>query len=155
MNRIISCTGALASALFLGLVAGTAAHASDTYVNLSVGGQLQPGVYGAVNIGNAPPPPVVYARPIIAVPQPVTVVAPPPAYLYVPPGHQKHWGKHCARYNACGRPVYFVNVDSRGRYVQPRGPRPQYHEAYRDDRGHGGPHDHGHGHGKGHDKHRD
>jgi hypothetical protein len=29
-------------------------------------------------------------------------------YLYVPPGHQKHWAKHCASYAACGQPVYFV-----------------------------------------------
>jgi hypothetical protein len=31
-----------------------------------------------------------------------------PVYLYVPPGHQKNWAKHCSRYDACGRPVYFV-----------------------------------------------
>ncbi len=27
------------------------------------------------------------------------------------PGHEKHWRKHCAQYNACGRPVYFVRDD--------------------------------------------
>ena len=31
-----------------------------------------------------------------------------PLSLYVPPGHQKNWGKYCGRYNACGQPVYFV-----------------------------------------------
>ena len=25
-----------------------------------------------------------------------------------PPGHEKHWNKHCHEYGACGRPVYFV-----------------------------------------------
>ena len=34
-----------------------------------------------------------------------------PIYLRVPPGHEKHWGKHCARYGACGRPVHFVRED--------------------------------------------
>ena len=29
-------------------------------------------------------------------------------FLYLPPGHAKNWKKHCHRYNACGRPVYFV-----------------------------------------------
>jgi hypothetical protein len=29
-------------------------------------------------------------------------------YLYVPPGHAKDWSKHCGKYNACARPVYFV-----------------------------------------------
>jgi len=31
-----------------------------------------------------------------------------PIYLHVPPGHARHWARHCAQYNACGRPVYFV-----------------------------------------------
>jgi hypothetical protein len=34
-----------------------------------------------------------------------------PVYLRVPPGHAKNWAKHCARYGACGRPVYFVSDD--------------------------------------------
>ena len=24
---------------------------------------------------------------------------------------RRHWRKHCARYDACGRPVYFVQED--------------------------------------------
>ena len=31
-----------------------------------------------------------------------------PIYLHVPPGHEKKWRKHCREYDACGRPVYFV-----------------------------------------------
>ena len=60
-----------------------------------------------------------------------------PVYLWVPPGHQKNWRKHCARYQACGMPVYFVQdgwyqrevVGGRG---EPKGKG------------------RGHGHGKGH-----
>ena len=67
----------------------------------------QPGVYGRVDFGNLPPPPVVIAEPILVAP-PRVVVQQAPMYLYVPPGHQKHWAKHCHRYHACGHPVYFV-----------------------------------------------
>ena len=84
-----------------------AAQAADTDVRVIISSDVRPGVYGRVEIGSAPPPPVVYAQPVIAVrpPQPVAVQ---PLYLHVPPGHAKHWAKHCARYNACGVPVYFV-----------------------------------------------
>lgn len=90
-------------------VAGAALLASAqaaTSVGVSVS-VVQPGVYGRIDIGSAPPPAVIYPRPVIYAPPPVAV-APAPVYLYVPPGHRKHWGKHCARYDACGVPVYFV-----------------------------------------------
>ena len=32
-----------------------------------------------------------------------------PLYVRVPPGHAKQWEKHCAKYRACDRPVYFVD----------------------------------------------
>jgi hypothetical protein len=91
--------------LLLVAAAATAAQAQPS-VGVSVDIR-QPGVYGRIEIGNLPPPPVVYARPVIIVPAPVAVQQ-PPLYLYVPPGHQKNWAKHCARYSACGQPVYFV-----------------------------------------------
>ena len=81
------------------------ALAADAQVNVIVQGQVAPGVYGRVEIGNAPPPPVVYAEPRIVV-RPATL--PPPVYLHVPPGHAKNWKKHCKKYDACGQPVYFV-----------------------------------------------
>ena len=72
-------------------------------------GEIAPGVYGRVEIGSAPPPPVVYEQPRIIV-QPKTPPATPvqPIYLHVPPGHAKNWKKHCKKYDACGQPVYFV-----------------------------------------------
>lgn len=88
-------------------LAGLHAAAGEPVVQVSVGGQISPGVYGRVDFGNAPPPPVVYAQPMVVVrqPQPVAVQ---PVYLHVPPGHAKKWSKHCHRYNACAQPVYFV-----------------------------------------------
>lgn len=89
------------------LVQGIAsAHASDINVGVSVSGQVAPGVYGRVDIGNAPPP-VVYAQPVI-IARPARPVAVAPVYMHVPPGHAKKWDKHCHKYNACGVPVYFV-----------------------------------------------
>ena len=91
------------------LIAGALASGgavAQTSVGVSIGIN-QPGVYGRIDIGNYPPPVLVYPQPVIIAPAPV-VVQRQPIYLYVPPGHQKKWGKHCARYNACGQPVYFV-----------------------------------------------
>ncbi|HSD60975.1 MAG TPA: hypothetical protein VLC55_08985 [Burkholderiales bacterium] len=67
----------------------------------------QPGFYGRIDVGNFPPPVLVYPEPVVIRPVPVGVVY-EPIYLHVPPGHAKHWSKHCRKYNACGRPVYFV-----------------------------------------------
>jgi uncharacterized protein YcfJ len=87
------------------MVVSTSALATDVGVSISAG---QPGFYGRIDIGSVPQPPrLVYAQPIVIQPARVAVVQ-PPLYLHVPPGHAKHWAKHCARYNACGQPVYFV-----------------------------------------------
>ena len=78
-------------------------------VNVIVNGEISPGVYGRVEIGNgAPPPPVYYPRPVVIVRPPPRAVVVEPIYLHVPPGHAKHWSRHCREYDACGRPVYFV-----------------------------------------------
>lgn len=83
---------------------------SDVDVGVGVGITInQPGVYGRIEIG-AQPPPVLYPQPVI-IQRPAVVVQQAPLYLYVPPGHAKHWDKHCSRYNACARPVYFVQED--------------------------------------------
>jgi hypothetical protein len=87
--------------------ASLSAHAGTPIINLSIGGEISPGVYGQVQFGNGPPPPLLYAKPTIISRQPPNAVL-EPLYLHVPPGHAKHWAKHCREYNACGRPVYFV-----------------------------------------------
>jgi hypothetical protein len=128
--------------LLLGFVASALVPAfAQTNVGVSIGIN-QPGVYGRVDIGNFPQPRIVYPQPIVIVQSPVAIQQ-QPIYLYVPPGHQKKWSKHCARYNACGQPVYFVREDwVRERYEE--------HHDHDEDHGHGK----GRGHGKG-NKHRD
>jgi hypothetical protein len=104
----------------LALVAASSSARAGVEVGVGVTIR-EPGVYGRIEIGTgAPPPPVVYRRPVV-IQQPVVVVAQPepPLYLYVPPGHAKKWGKHCHKYDACGRPVYFVKEEwVQARYVE-------------------------------------
>lgn len=122
-------------------LAAVSAQAAEPYVNVTVGGVLRPGVYGRIEVGNAPPPPIYSPQPVI-ITQPV-VIAPAPAqpvYLYVPNGHQKKWEKHCYKYNACGQPVYFVNM------AQYQGERRGRDDDERE---------HGEDHGKGKHKHKD
>jgi hypothetical protein len=122
MNRTL-CV-ALLSAL------ATPAFSADVGVSISVG---QPGFYGQIDIGNVPRPPVVYAQPVVVAPSP-EYVSVQPIYLHVPPGHEKHWGKHCAEYHACGRPVYFVRDDW---YNNEYAPHYRHDGGYHDDHGHG------------------
>jgi hypothetical protein len=134
------------------LIASSTALATDVGVSVSV---AQPGFYGRIDIGSFPHPEVVYARPVVVHPAPVGVVY-QPVYMHVPPGHAKHWSKHCHKYNACGRPVYFVKERW---YNDVYIPHQQAHSAqYARQHGekHGGKQDNGykggkHGHGKGHD----
>jgi hypothetical protein len=90
--------------LLLCMAALTQASAADVGVSVNIS---QPGFYGRIDIGRVPGPTVIYPQPIIIEQHPVTVVR-QPIYLRVPPGHEKNWGTHCRRYNACGQPVYFV-----------------------------------------------
>lgn len=115
MKRML---GAIALAVTI-----TPAFAADVGVSVTIG---QPGFYGTIEIGDYPRPRVIYAEPKIIRRAPMQVVE--PIYMRVPPGHARNWRKHCGKYDACGRPVYFVQ-DSwyNNVYV------PHYHERSRGD----------------------
>lgn len=100
MKLFISAAAAIAA---LGL--GPAAQATDVGVSIAIS---QPGVYGRIDIGSFPQPLVILPQPVIIL-RPVVVQPVQPVYMWVPPGHRKKWSKHCADYNACGVPVYFVD----------------------------------------------
>lgn len=143
------------AALLLGLSLSGLAQAVDVDVNIHLG---QPGYYGRIDIGDFGRPPLIYREPVII--QPVTVRR-EPVYLHVPPGHAKNWRKHCAKYNACGERVYFVQNSWYEREYVPRYQAAhQHHDKYEDrhhddhkkykdkpSKEHKG---HGKGHGKGH-----
>ncbi|HSD37552.1 MAG TPA: hypothetical protein VLC92_08575 [Rhodocyclaceae bacterium] len=115
-------------------------------------------IYGHIDIGGLPRPPVLVVPTPVIIDRGPVVVEREPVYLHVPPGHRKHWSKHCREYDACGERVYFVQDQWYERVYVPererRGP-PRGH----DDRGYekryehytvgpSGPsgHDRGHGH---------
>lgn len=126
-------------AVFAALVLTTSpARATNVGIGVTISGEIQPGVYGRIDIGNRPPPVVVYPQPVVIVPGQGVAR---PLYLHVPPGHAKNWRKHCRKYDACGVPVYFVRSAEYDGYDTRRG-------RGDDDQGRG----HGNGHGKGRDK---
>jgi hypothetical protein len=105
-------------------------------VGATISGEIVPGVYGRIDIGHAPPPRLIYAQPVIIRP---THVHYEPLYLYVPPGHAKKWSKHCVRYNACNRPVYFVQEPARH-----SGGHEDHHDERKSYKNKGKGKDHGH-----------
>ena len=159
--------------LVLAAVLLSAATAAVAQVSVTIG---QPGYYGRIDVGDYPAPQLLYPQPII-VQRPSHYVG-RPIYLRVPPGHAKHWSKHCRKYNACNQEVYFVqdswyNNQYVPRYRQQHGDhgRPDYrdrdrHDDRRDDRhddrrdkhdnkpgkghGNGNGNGNGNGHGNGH-----
>jgi len=108
----------IAATLFAFCAIGTVGSATaQPSVGVSIGIN-QPGVYGRIDIGDAPRPALVYAEPVLIMP-PRVVVQQAPIYLYVPPTHQQNWRRYCGSYNACGQPVYFVRDQwVRERYEQ-------------------------------------
>src|SRR5689334_25281233 len=102
MNRAY-CLGMLAA---LSIGATTVARA-DVDISVAIKGEIAPGVYGRVDLGGRPPPPVVYAKPVV-IEQPPPHVVMEPLYLHVPPEHARAWRLHCREYHACNRQVYFV-----------------------------------------------
>ena len=133
------------------------ARAQNVSVGVTITGEVVPGVYGQVVLGNRPPPPLVYAQPMIAEPVAVVQAVPvEPLYLHVPPGHAKHWRKHCHEYHACNRPVYFVRSAeyepgfNMGRW------RAEHEHGHHGEHEHGDRGDHEHGDRDDHEReHRD
>lgn len=114
----------LLAAAMLAAVA-TPAIATDVGVSISIG---QPGFYGRIDLGDFPPPRVIYRQPVIV--ERIQVER-PPIYLRVPPGHAKNWKKHCYSYHACDERVFFVRDDW---YTHEYVPRYRERHEYREDR---------------------
>lgn len=97
--------------LLLAVTGCAAAWAQDRgrWTNVTQGGALRPGVYGRIAVQGTPPP-VVNTTPV-TVQRVTSDRRAAPVYLYVPPGQLRRWPEHCAKWDACARPVYFVRVD--------------------------------------------
>ena len=124
-----------------GVWASLPAYADDLGISVVLEGEVAPGVYGRVELSKDSHPDLYYPQPVVIVKEP-RYSKYKPVYLHVPPGHAKNWGKHCKKYHACERPVYFIKSA-------------EYEESYRRE------HEHDHEHkkskgkekGKKHDKH--
>jgi hypothetical protein len=79
----------LFAAALIGAGLLASAGAANAAVAVTIG---EPGFSGSIDLGGGAP--VAYGG--------------GPLYLRVAPGHERRWGYYCRRYNACGRPVYFV-----------------------------------------------
>ena len=104
------------AALLLGLSLGALTAQAQVYIGASVNGVLVPGVFGRVDIGSLGGTPPLYSA------QPVYVQRVPraaPVYIYAAPHERADWRRYCGRYDACGAPVYFVNVGNDGRWARP------------------------------------
>src|SRR5688500_2014011 len=97
-SATFAATGAAAGILLAGF--GGAALAADVTVNIG-----DPGYYGRLDLGDAP-------KPVLVTPSPIIIekerVVQEPTYIYVPAVQRNDWAQYCGRYEACGRPVYFV-----------------------------------------------
>jgi hypothetical protein len=120
MKRLLLALSAMA-------LCSTSALAADVGVSISIG---QPGFFGQLDIGDFPPPALIYSRPVIIERIDPDVVI-EPLYLHVPPSQARNWRRYCRLYDACGRPVYFVQDSWYNDVYVPR-----YRERYidRDDR---------------------
>lgn len=99
------------STMAIGFAALAASAQASDYRNVTAGGPLRPGVYGRIEVrGNAAPPPVIYAEPMLANGT-IERVQRQPVFLYVPPGQVRKWKQNCAKWAACDDPVLFVRFD--------------------------------------------
>ncbi|MBV9345635.1 MAG: hypothetical protein JOZ03_11675 [Gammaproteobacteria bacterium] len=89
----------------LGALGGLGVAASALAQGVVISGDVRPGVYGQVNVGDRPPP-LVYEQPVII--EERDAVQAEPIYLHVPPAYARDWRHHCSEYHACNRRVYFV-----------------------------------------------
>lgn len=129
---------------FLSALALTATAMTFPAIANAIGLSVQvgePGFFGRIDIGGAPPPEVIYQQPVVVHAPPVELER-EPIYLHVPPEHAQHWAKYCRQYNACGERVYFVKDDwYRNEYVPhyrehyARGHEEERHEERRDEHG--------------------
>ncbi len=116
----------------LGMLLAAGLLASSAYAEVGVSINVgQPGFYGQINLGDAPPPRLVSSQPVYIERQTVEVE---PVYLRVPVAHRSHWRENCYRYNACGRPVYFVQDSWYNDVYVPHYRHHEHDGGWRDDR---------------------
>lgn len=116
------------------------AFAGDVAISIRIG---EPGFYGQLDLDNGYRPRVLYREPVVLDRRYRNYA---PIYVRAPREQSRNWGRYCGRYNACGRPAYFVRDDwyrdvYAPRYRQQHGRdwrndrRNDRHDEHRDNRG--------------------
>lgn len=105
------------------------APAANVGVTITLG---EPGFYGRIDLGRMAPPPIIREYPVLIRRAPRGILL-EPLYVRVPDREQKDWRRYCGRYDACGRPVYFVRDDWYQNEYVPRY-RDRNRQESRDDR---------------------
>lgn len=108
--------GAFRWLVSVALLAG-AAQAADVDVRVIVSSDVRPGVYGRVDFGGAPPPPLVYTRPVTVVRVPPRPVPVQPVYLQ---GEIMIRGMHGMLYSSHGPVTHFKVPGFEAQLYQPR-----------------------------------
>lgn len=118
-----------AAAAGLALLLGAASAGASTQVNISIGDSGYRGVLPALSGWR---PEVWNSSPVVAIGAAAAGLA--AVYLNVTDSERRDWKRHCGKYDACGRPVYFVKNDwYRGTYAPEYRRRHPAHPAYHDD----------------------
>ena len=114
-----------AALALIGAACVAPAQAADLGVSIVIG---QPGYYGQLDIGRFASPQVIYRQPVVVQRR---HWSPAPVYVRVPKHHHKNWNRYCDRYDACARPVYFVQDDWYRNVYAPRYRKHEYaYERY-------------------------
>lgn len=113
--------------LLISLSLVAAAFAASAQVAVHFDGELAPGVYGRITLGDSRPT-LVYTQPTVIIHDRTYVEE--PVYVYAPLIHQRRWHRYCHRYDACNRPVFFVQE----RWINDEYARQQERQHYRERR---------------------
>jgi hypothetical protein len=122
--------------LFIALALTAAGAAAPAFAGVGVSIQVgEPGFYGRLDVGDYDRPRLINNRPVIVTRGYRNA---PPIYVRVPAAHQRNWSRYCSRYDACGRPVYFVRDewyrdDYAPRYRRAHGHDRNWNDGRRDD----------------------
>ena len=87
--------------LGLAIVVAQAAPAADGLLD------QDPGIYGKLDLSRFGKPQVLNVKPLLVSTAKGAGKA-KPVFVHVRPGWELHWSAHCAAYDACNVPVYFV-----------------------------------------------
>ena len=101
MKRLVLGLMGVGLAFGLTIAVAQAAPAADGLLD------PDPGLYGKLDLSKFPKPQVLNVKPLLVSTAKGASKA-KPVFVHVRPGWELHWSAHCAAYDACSVPVYFV-----------------------------------------------